>query len=77
MSKVALHSPVSIANRLFLVFLFGMVVVIGCLILFKKAPLQVQASPITQQVVLHISHPQAAAPTAEMPPVEAAPPVTH
>lgn len=55
MSRVIIHTPLSIANRLFLVFLFGMVVVIGGLILLKKTPLHAQIHPVEQAVVVHIT----------------------
>jgi hypothetical protein len=57
MSRLLMPSPLSIANRLFLAFLFGMIVVIGCLILVKKTPLQAQAHPLdASSVVLHVAH---------------------
>ena len=77
MSRLALHHPISIANRLFLAFLFGMVVVIGCLILFKKTPLQAHQSPIAPQVVLHVSHDSTSLSAEGMPPTQTAPSVTH
>lgn len=55
MSRLIIHTPLSIANRLFLVFLFGMVMVIGCLILLKKTPLHAQIHPVEQAVVVHIT----------------------
>jgi hypothetical protein len=54
MSKIMMHPPLSVANRLFLLFLFGMVMVIGGLIVVKKTPLQAQSYTAKSAVVVQI-----------------------